>query len=170
MNSARITGIVLIVMAFGAAVVAALWLASQVGQLSSGGAVLGGGIAFVIVTALAGVGVFLYWRGGQTATVESEMQKQRRLIDIVKSRGQVDITDLAIEMQTNRESIQDMVHQLVGLGVFSGFVNWDDGTLYSSDASKLRDLKKCEKCGAPIELVGKGVVKCKYCDTEYFLP
>jgi len=170
MNSARLTGIVLIVIAFGAAVVAALWLASQVGQLSSGGAVLGGGIAFVIVTALAGVGVFLYWRGGQVANVESEMQKQRRLIDIVKSRGQVDITDLAIEMQTSRESIQDMVHQLVGLGVFSGYVNWDDGTLYSTDASKLRDLQKCEKCGAPIELVGKGVVKCKYCDTEYFLP
>jgi len=39
MNSARLTGIVLIVIAFGAAVVAALWLASQVGQLSSGGAV-----------------------------------------------------------------------------------------------------------------------------------
>lgn len=160
----------LIVLAFGIAVVAALWLASQVGDLSSGGAVLGGGIAFVIVTLLAGLGIFMFVRGGQTAQAESEMQKQRRLLDIVKSRGQVDIVDLAIEMKTNATTIQDMVHQLVGLGVFSGFVNWDDGTLYSTDASKLRDLKQCEKCGAPITLVGKGVVKCKYCDTEYFLP
>jgi hypothetical protein len=98
------------------------------------------------------------------------MQKQRQLLDIVKSRGQVDITDLAIEMKSSAESIKQIVHQLVGLGVFSGYVNWDDGTLYSSDARHLRDLKNCEKCGAPIQLVGKGVVKCKFCGTEYFLP
>jgi hypothetical protein len=170
MNSARLLGIILMVAGFGIAVVAGLFLAVQVQNgLTGGGAVVGGGIAFVIVTVLVGAGIFLYVKGGQATAQESEMQKQRQLLDIVKSRGQVDITDLAIEMKSSAESIKQIVHQLVGLGVFSGYVNWDDGTLYSSDARHLRELKNCEKCGAPIELVGKGVVKCKFCGTEYFL-
>lgn len=170
MNSSRLIGIILIAAGFGIALIAGLFLAVQVQNgLTGGGAVVGGGIAFIIVTVIVGAGIFLYVKGGQSAQQESEMQKQRMLLDIVKSRGQVDITDAALEMKSSVDSIKTMVHQLVGLGVFSGYVNWDDGTLYSSDAGKLRDLKTCQKCGAPIELVGKGVVMCKFCGTEYFL-
>jgi hypothetical protein len=170
MNSARLLGIVLMVAGFGIAIVAGLFLAVQIQDgLTGGGAVLGGGIAFIVVTVLVGFGIFMYVKGGQTTAQASEMQKQRQLLDIVKSRGQVDIADLAIEMKASADSVKNMVHQLVGLGVFSGYVNWEDGTLYSSDARHLRELKNCEKCGAPIELVGKGVVMCKFCGTEYFL-
>jgi hypothetical protein len=59
---------------------------------------------------------------------------------------------------------------LVGLGVFTGYINWDDGVLFSAQASQLRDLTQCKKCGGAVKLVGKGVVKCPYCGTEYFLP
>jgi tRNA(Ile2) C34 agmatinyltransferase TiaS len=62
-----------------------------------------------------------------------------------------------------------MIYELVGLQVFSGYINWDQGILYSSDASKLRELTQCKNCGGEIQLVGKGVVKCKFCGTEYFL-
>jgi len=62
-----------------------------------------------------------------------------------------------------------MVHQLVGLQVFSGYVNWDKGVIYSADAGNLRDLENCKNCGGEIKLVGKGVVTCKFCGTEYFL-
>ena len=90
-------------------------------------------------------------------------------MDILGSRGLVKVHDMALEMSVSVDSVKSMVHQLVGLQVFSGYVNWDDGILFSSEASKLRDLKECEKCGAPIQLVGKGVVACKACGTEYFL-
>ena len=52
-----------------------------------------------------------------------------------------------------------MVYQLVGLQVFSGYINWDDGILYSSEASKLRELDKCKNCGGEITLAGKGIVR-----------
>lgn len=172
MNSGRLIGIILMVVGFGIAVLAGAFLSAQIGaeELSAGGAVVGAALAFIPVALLVGFGIFLYVRGGQEAEEESIMQKQRQLLDLVKTRGQVGVNDLAIDMGVNVDQIKDMVRQLVGLQVFSGFVNWDDGILYSSDAGKLRDLKNCEKCGAPITLAGKGVVVCKFCGTEYFLP
>lgn len=172
MNTGRLVGIILIVVGFGVAVIAGLWLALQVSaeQLSSGGALVGAGIAFVPVALLAGFGIYMYVQGGKEAVEESEMQQQRRLLDIVRSRGQVSVTDLALEMKISAEKVRNLVHQLVGLQVFSGYINWEDGgILYSSDASQLRGLEKCKNCGGDIELVGKGVVTCKFCGTEYFL-
>jgi hypothetical protein len=171
MNSGRLFGIILIVVGFGIAVIAGLWLASQVsgGQLQSGGALVGAGLAFIPVALLVGFGIYMYVQGGKEAESESEMQKQRQLLDIVKSRGQVAVSDLALEMKTNVDTVKSMVHQLVGLQVFSGYINWDKGILYSSDANNLRELQKCKNCGGEIKLVGKGVVACPFCGTEYFL-
>lgn len=172
MNTGRLVGVILIMVGFGIAVIAGLWLALQVSaeQLSAGGAVVGAGIAFIPVALLVGFGIFMFVQGGKEAVEESSMQKQRQLLDIIKSRGQVSVSDLAMEMQVNADMVKNLVHQLVGLQVFSGYVNWQDGVLYSSDASKLRELDKCKNCGGEINLVGKGVVVCKYCGTEYFLP
>lgn len=171
MVTGRLVGIILSVVGFAVAIIAGLFIAVQVssGGLSAGGAVVGAGIAFIPVALLVGFGIFLYVKGGQEAEQESVMHKQRQLLDIVKSRGQVKVNDLALEMQVNVDQVKMMVHELVGLQVFSGYINWDKGVLYSSDAANLRDLKTCKNCGAPIELVGKGVVACKYCGTEYFL-
>lgn len=171
MNSGRLVGIILIVVGFGIAVIASLWLATQVtsGQLQSGGALIGGGIVFIPVALLAGFGIYLYVQGGKEAETESEMQKQRQLLDIVKSRGQVAVSDLALEMRTSVDNVKNLVHELVGLQVFSGYVNWDKGVIYSSDAANLRTLDKCKNCGGEIKLVGKGTVACPFCGTEYFL-
>jgi hypothetical protein len=171
MNTGRLVGIILIVVGFGVAVIAGLWLAFQVSSesLSGGGALVGAGIAFIPVALLVGFGIYMFVQGGKEAEEESSMQKQRRLLDIVKSRGQVSVPDVAMEMQISVEVVKDLVHQLVGLQVFSGYVNWQEGVLYSSDASKLRELEKCKNCGGEISLAGKGVVTCKFCGTEYFL-
>ena len=171
MNRGRLIGIILIVIGFRIAAIVGLWLAVSVSdeQISTDGAVLGAGLAFIPVALFAGFGIFMYVKGGQEAEQESTMRKQRQLLDILRSRGQVGVHDMALELNLSVDTVQDMVHQLVGLQVFSGYINWDDGILFSSDAAKLRDLKQCEKCGAPIELVGKGVVACKACGTEYFL-
>ena len=171
MNSGRLVGIILIVVGFGIAVIAGLWLALQVsaGGLQAGGAVLGAGIVFIPVAVLVGFGIYMFVRGGKDAEEESTMQKQRQLLDIVKSRGEVKVSDLALEMRVSADVVKDMVHQLVGLQVFSGYVNWDKGVIYSADAGNLRDLENCKNCGGEIKLVGKGVVTCKFCGTEYFL-
>lgn len=171
MNNSRLIGIVLTVVGIGVALIAGLWLASQVSaqQLTSGGALVGAGLAFIPVALFMGFGVYLFMKGGQEAQEESVMQKQRQLLDILKSRGQVAVADMAIEMRVSADQVKDMVHQLVGLQVFSGYVNWEEGVLYSAEARNLRELDKCKNCGGEIKLAGKGVVACKFCGTEYFL-
>ncbi len=140
------------------------------GSLSGGAAMLGWviGIAVLVLPQL-GVGGYMLWKGGQEAATAVTANKQRDLINIVKTRGQVAISDLVIEMQSSREEVEQMLHQLVGMGLFAGYVNWDEGMLYSRQASELRQLTRCENCGGELELAGKGVIRCPYCGTEYFL-
>jgi len=171
MNQGRLFGIILMVIGMGITALAGLFLAvrSTQPEATTMGTVLGAGLAFVVVAPLIGFGLFLYMKGGQDAQQESVMQKQRQLLDIVKSRGEVGVNDVALEMGVKADNVRDMIHQLVGLQVFSGYVNWKDGRLFSADAKLLRDLQKCKNCGGDIQLVGKGTVQCPYCGTEYFL-
>jgi hypothetical protein len=171
MDRGRVIGISLVVIGMGIAVIAGLFLAIQVDNesLSAGGAVLGAFFVFIPVALLVGFGLLMFIKAGQEAQEEAVMRNQRRLLDIVRSRGQVGVHEVALEMNVSVDSVKEMIHQLVGLQVFSGYVNWNDGVLYSSDASQLRDLDRCKRCGGDIQLVGKGVVLCPYCGTEYFL-
>lgn len=172
-GTGRLVGIILIVVGVLVGLLAAAFLFSGVssGGLTVPGAILGFFVAFLILVApLVGFGIFMVIQGGEEARRKAHAARQRRLLDIVRSRGQVDIPDVALEMQLGADDIRDMVHQLVGLQVFSGYVNWDKGVLYSAEASHLRELKKCENCGGEIELSGRGVITCRFCGTEYFLP
>lgn len=172
-QSGRLVGILLIaggaVVCLGAAGWLAVNLLSQQSDLQAGGAALGALCAAVIVLPLFGGGVFLLARSRQEARQEAVVAKQRKLLDMVKSRGQLSIADLVLELQSSRDEVQGWVHSLVGMGLFSGYINWDDGVLYSAEAASLRDLTACKKCGGQVQLAGKGVVKCPYCGTEYFL-
>ncbi|MFW5691856.1 MAG: hypothetical protein ACOCX3_00745 [Chloroflexota bacterium] len=171
MNQGRFIGAVLVTIGLGVTVIAALFLSvrATAENATALGTVLGAGLAFVIVAPLIGFGLWMWVKGGQEAEEESVMRQQRHLLDILRSRGEVGVNEMAIEMGMSVDKVKDMVHQLVGLQVFSGYVNWDDGVLFSSEASQLRELEVCKKCGGNIKLAGKGVVQCPYCGTEYFL-
>ena len=139
------------------------------GSLPRSAAILGFGLGAAVLMLPLGAGIFMLWKGGQEAAAGAQAQKQRQLLNMVKTRGQVAISDLAIEMNSSRDEVQNMLHDLVGKGLFSGYVNWDEGTLYSRQASELRDRNTCEVCGGQLELAGHGVIRCPYCGTEYFL-
>ena len=168
----RILGIILIAggIIVGIIVTALMMIYRGEGSLTSGAAMLGWvlGIAVLVLPQLA-IGVFLLWKGGQEAATAEKADKERELLNIVKSRGQVDIRDVAIEMQVSKDEVHDMIHDLVGMGLYSGYINWDEGVLYSSQASQLRELTECNHCGGQLELAGKGVIRCPFCGTEYFL-
>lgn len=170
MQGNRLLGIILTVVGIAIAIIAGLWIATQVSSgLTGGGAILGAGLAFIPVALLIGGGIYLFVKGGQESKQSSEMQKQRQLLDILKSRGQVSVHDMALEMRVSADQVKNMVHQLVGLQVFSGYINWEEGTLYSAQASQLRELDKCKNCGGELTLAGKGIIRCRFCGTEYFL-
>jgi hypothetical protein len=147
------------------------WIATETvnGGLSGGGAALGGLLALIIVGPLAGVGVFLLVQGGREERSMAEVQQERRLLNIVKTQGQVTVSDLVLELNSDHSQVRNWIYDLVGKGLFSGYVNWEEGVLYSEQASQLRGETRCKHCGGEIKLVGKGVVSCPYCGTEYFL-
>ena len=171
MSRGRLVGILLL----GAAVLACLIGSAVIvapfvsGDLSLAAMFLGFALVAVFVLPLAGGGVFMLVRGGQEAKSDVVAQKQRRLLDMVTTRGELPISDAAVELQMPRDEVKNWVYRLVGLGVFTGYINWEDGVLYSAQASQLRDMTHCKKCGGEVKLAGKGVVRCPYCGTEYFL-
>lgn len=78
------------------------------------------------------------------------------------------MSSAAIELNITRDQTKAIIYDLIGKQLFSGYVDWDAGMLYSTDAAKLKD-GTCPKCGGKLELAGKGLVKCPYCGSEVFL-
>ncbi|MGD8814888.1 MAG: hypothetical protein PVI78_10495 [Anaerolineales bacterium] len=172
MTSGRIIGILLIVAAIIIGLIGAAWLVAGVvsQRMLITGAILGGALLSLPILLLLGGGIFLLVRSGREAKTDAERETLRRILDMVSSRGQIPISDLVLELASTRVQVQRQVHTLVGMGVFSGYVNWDEGVLYSAEAASLRDLDRCKHCGGELKLVGKGVISCPFCGTEYFLP
>lgn len=170
--SSRVIGLILLAagVVIGLAILA--WLGSGLneGTLRASGALFGGILLFgAIVIPLVAGGIFLTLRGRSEARELAEIEQQRRLLDIVLTRGQVAIPDLVLELRTSRDDIQRDLEALVGRGLFSGYVDWNRGMLYSVEASKLQGRKTCPNCGAPLELAGKGLIRCPYCGAQIFL-
>ena len=168
----RIIGLILIAAGVIAGLAVAAWLAVNLaaGDLSGGGAALGVVLVLLfLVVPLLGAGTFFLWQGQQEAKKEIVRRRRRQLLDAVAAQGQIAINDAAIELGISRQETQNILYELVGMGLFTGYINWDEGMLYSVEARNLRDLKQCRVCQGELELAGKGVVRCPYCDTEYFL-
>ncbi|HID51752.1 MAG TPA: Lrp/AsnC family transcriptional regulator [Anaerolineae bacterium] len=168
----RILGILLIIGGFlvGIIITALMFTYRSEGRLSAGAMVLGLALGFIVlVLPQWGIGAFFLWKGQKDVKIEAQQQQQRKLLNIVQTQGQIPISDLAIELGVSRNEVQDMLYQLVGMGIFTGYVNWDEGMLYSQQAKELRAMTKCQVCGGELELGGHGIIRCPYCGTEYFL-
>ncbi len=138
--------------------------------LSNSGAVLGFALfTLVLVLPLAGAGIFFMRKGGAEEAELADVRQERKLLSMVKTQGQVEISDAVFELNSTRDKVHEMLYALVGKGLFSGYINWDEGTLYSEQASQLKELTACRNCGGQLDLAGKGVIKCPFCGTEYFL-
>jgi hypothetical protein len=170
--SGRVVGIVLIGagIVLGIAITAWIMFGVNEGTLRGSGAALGLSLLLgLIVLPLVGAGAFLLIRGNAEARELGEINQQRKLLDMVKTRGQLDIDDAVLELNSSRSKVQDDLHALVGRGLFSGYVDWDRGTLYSVDARELTERSTCPNCGGQLELAGKGLIKCPFCGAEIFL-
>ena len=171
MNTGKIIGLVLVVVGTGVCLLSVLWVAVgyTAGNYETLAApVLGSGIAFILTAPLIGVGVFLFVKGQQETVEFADVEKERKLLGMVQAQGQIEISDAALELDASRDQVKEWVYDLVNKGLFAGYINWDEGILYSRDAGQLRD-GECPNCGGEMELAGKGVVNCPYCGVEIFL-
>jgi hypothetical protein len=129
-SSGRLIGSILIVAGLVLGAIMSVWLLSGMreGTLQGSGAVFGLLFGFLILVApLVGGGIFFLTRGRAEEKASERVRGQRRLLDMLMTRGQLSIVDVALELGLTREQIESDLYDLVGLGLFTGYVDWRKG-------------------------------------------
>ena len=138
-------------------------------DLESTGFVLLIALALIVLLPIILGGLYMIFKGRAETKDLAEVDQQRKLLNLVQTRGQASSNDLVLDLQTTRDAVQHSLTELVGRGLFSGYVDWKRGMLYSVEASKLQGQQTCPNCGGQLQLAGKGIIKCPYCGAEIFL-
>jgi ribosomal protein S27AE len=169
-SSGKLIGLILIASGLACGAIGGLWAAAQRAgeKLDAGAMIFAIGALAVIALPLIGAGIFFFVRGGREEEELKDIAKQRKILNMVSTQGQVRIAEVALELGATKDQLKQWLYDLVGKGLFSGYINWDDGVLYSKQASQLKS-GTCPNCGAKLEMAGKGVVKCGACGSEVFL-
>jgi hypothetical protein len=168
-SSGKTVGIILVIVGLIIPALGVAWGLANLGdQLETSGFVLLVAVVIIVGLPFLGVGAYMIVRGRSEELQMAEVKKQKRVLNMVMTQGQVSIPEAAIELDVSRDQMKTWIYDLVGKGLFSGYINWDEGLLISRDAAELRG-NKCPNCGGELELSGKGVVRCPYCGTEVFL-
>ncbi len=168
----RTVGVVLIVIGLVICLVVGAFVGSGLasGRANVAATILGVGVFGVIPLLLfAGVGAYLFVKGSAESKELTEVRKKERLVGMIQAQGQVSLNNIMIEQHMSREEVRQDIYELVSQGLFDGYIDWQKGTFYSRDASRVGS-NKCPNCGGIREIVGKGIVKCPYCGVELFIP
>ncbi len=166
-GSGRIVGLILMIVAAALAVVGGVWLYTE--EITSGGRVLGMLLGFLVLAPVFGIGLYLFRQGTVEKQQFAEVEKEKKLLNMVLTQGQVSIGELMSELQLPRDVVEDMIRSVVGKQLFSGAIDWKRGILYSVESQKLTGEHKCPNCGGDLEFAGKGLIACPYCGSEVFL-
>ncbi len=145
-----------------------VWVSSEP-VITGGGKALAIMLALLVLSPVFSVGFYVFRRGTVEKAEFAVVEQEKKILNMVLTQGQVNIGQLVAELQMPRETIEDMIRDLVGKQLFSGAINWEKGLLYSVESQSLTDGRKCPNCGSEVTFAGKGLIKCPYCGSEVFL-
>ncbi len=163
----KIAGLVLMIVSAIFFVAFLFW--SQGAIEDSGGFRLGIMLATIILAPIFGIGVYIFRKGTSEQSQFAEVQKEKKLLNMVLTQGQVNIGELVGELEMPRDAVEDMIRSVVGKQLFSGAIDWKKGVLYSVESQQLTEGRKCPNCGSDLTFAGKGLISCQYCGSEVFL-
>jgi ribosomal protein L37AE/L43A len=177
-GSGRIIGLALIAVGIILVIATGIWVfgasnASNGVQLNTGGAALTIGCALLVGAIVAVFGVWFLMQGRSETAQFAEVEKEKRILNIIATQGTVQIANLSLETNMPVDQVKAAIYDLVGKGLFTGYVDWKGGKLVSADAAVINQAVitgQCPNCGAPQVVGGKGVIRCEYCGTEFFIP
>ncbi len=158
-------GSVLLFLAFLGWVVVALGS----GETTGGGMALGILLALLVLAPIFGIGAYLFRQGTAEQVQFAFVQQEKKILNMVLTQGQVTIGELVAELGEPRETVEEMIRDLVGKQLFSGAINWQKGILYSVESQALTEGRRCPNCGGELRFAGKGLIVCPYCGSEVFL-
>ncbi len=167
----KMLGLFLMLAGLGICIVGSLFLGSglMASKADLTAVVLGFALLFIfLVLPLVGVGGFLTLRGQQEVKEMAEVEKEKKILNVVSVQGKASLATLALELNATMDQVKNWVYDLVGKGLFTGYIDWKSQMLFAKDAAAMQSTK-CPNCGGVRELVGKGVVKCPYCGAELFI-
>lgn len=164
----RIVGIAMMIIAVVLLIGWSLTVITAEGN-TTGGVVLGVFLALLVCAPLVGIGFYLFRKGIQEEGEFAQVAKEKKILNMVLTQGQVTIHEIVVELETPREEVEDMIRNVVGKQLFSGAINWDKGVLYSVESQQLTEGRKCPNCGGELQFAGKGVIVCPWCGSEVFL-
>ena len=167
----RTVGVVLMLISTVLLVAFGAWasVALMTSETTSGGLVLGMVIAVAVLGPVFGIGAYVFRKGTAEQTEFASVKQEKKILNMVLTQGQVTIAELVAELEAPRESIEEMIRNLVGKQLFSGAINWEKGILYSVESQDLTTDRKCPNCGGELTFAGKGLIACPYCGSEVFL-
>ncbi len=163
----KIVGIVLMILSVLLFVGFLAWTLSE--EITGGGRTLGLLLAGIILAPIFGIGVYVFSKGSSEVREFAVVEKEKKLLNMVLTQGQVNLGELVGELEMPREAVEDMIRSVVGKQLFSGAIDWKKGVLYSVESQQLTDGRKCPNCGSELSFAGKGLITCTYCGSDVFL-
>ncbi len=167
--STRTSGILLTVIGFIVAILAGLWIATQVNTLGANGVLAASGFAFLIAGIPLFMGLYLYARSATAAQeLNTEMIHQRQLMDLLKNHPSTTLAHLSSQLNISEEQVHDILSSLGQLQIFTGYLT-PTGTVQHLESAVLLALTRCQHCGTTLKIQVTTTV-CSACGTYYYPP
>ena len=68
----------------------------------------------------------------------AEVEKEKKILNMVSVQGKVSLSTLALELKATLDQVKNWIYDLVGKGLFTGYIDWKSGTLFAKDAGACR--------------------------------